>query len=1157
MNANGGSNLEDREALVSEDIEATLILDAYLASAEAGHPLDPEVLLAKHPALADRLKILIAANTRIASIAGDVVPNFEDYRIVRELGRGGMGIVYEADQISRGRHVAIKVLTAAAAMDPQQLSRFRDVEVPAAQLLRHSHIVPITDFGRENGVYYYAMQFINGQNLAQLIKSVPKFCAAEITRDETSSAFVVARGDDAALQPQVEVWRPSSMPASDDWFKKVARWGLQVAGALDFAHQQGVVHRDIKPSNLLLDERDNVWITDFGLAQIQGEAHLTATGELTGTPRYMSPEQIQARTVVVDHRTDIYSLGVTLYELLALRRAFEGDNRQEVIRKVLEEEPARPRRLNRAIPRDLETIVLKAMAKERDDRYGAAQAMAEDLRRFLDRKLIQARRPSPLDQASRWARRHRMMVVSSAVLLFMGVAGLLVGIVFIASAERRARAAEALAMASARESRYESLLAQIQRLRLTPKASGWWDRVWALVREAALLRPGGNTVLEAEAGMTLAGLDARVIKRDPEPAASLAFDSQGKHLFMGGNRRLRVWDAATGRDEAHDLPADGPFAFRPDGRLWQLSLLPGDENVGAKLQLWSVLEQRMIRSFDAGGSDQATVVARALSIDGRFVAAISETPAAGMMLKVWEADSGRISFTTGLAANGLAFSPDAELLAARDDVGRITLWNMPRGEPIATLTTSKSPVKCLAYGRSRVRSDPGTGDEAWLLAAGDSGGTLTIWDLRTKSVVNRCRGSQYDVLAVAFSPDGSTLASAGRREAKLWDTATGELLLDLEPRNTMDVVAFSPDGKLLAVGSEPAFHDLKGGVDVYELSDGHGVRSLRGLRARVEKTAFSADGRFVACLSQDWWIAIWERPSGRLLHLIDAPHGDTADNAALAFSPDGLRIAFCAGREAKLWDVGTGKVLGAWPLPVGLGDSLAFYGPNCLLLVRVETRDGKAAPDSRFDRRLYPCVIRLRDLLRASSSGPLAVIEDFNWKVHRIDMSSDGRYFVAEGLSGPLGETRTVNAYVGPTGRKLWEFPSQRSLRASAWFVFDPSGEILALRTGNAANASLFAMPARVALGELDDCDMMCLGPSAKQWFSLSPFGPTNPVGDYFLYDHERAVALLRLVNDSLWAASQFSRDGRSVIWADSDGGVSLCELREVRERLAGAGLGR
>ena len=218
MNVDGAPNLDDDGASVAEDVEATLVYDAYRASVEAGQPAAPEKLFAKHSALADRLKTLIRANGLIAAIAGDVVPNLGGYRIIRELGRGGKGIVYEAEQISRGRRVAIKVLTAAAAIDPQHLKRFLQVEVPAAKLLRHPHIVPIIDVGCEHGVYYYAMQYIGGQDLAQLIKAHAKPDGVDPAMDETAP-------------------RPSSTTGTPDLLRIVARWGRQAAEALDYVRR--------------------------------------------------------------------------------------------------------------------------------------------------------------------------------------------------------------------------------------------------------------------------------------------------------------------------------------------------------------------------------------------------------------------------------------------------------------------------------------------------------------------------------------------------------------------------------------------------------------------------------------------------------------------------------------------------------------------------------------------------------------------------------------------------------------------------------------------------------------------------------------------------------------------------------------------------------
>jgi serine/threonine protein kinase len=228
------------------------------------------------------------------------------------------------------------------------------------------------------------------------------------------------------------------------YFQTVARLGMQAAEALEHAHEVGVIHLDMKPSNLLVDSREKLWITDFGLARFQNDSALTATGDLLGTLRYMGPEQAQARRVVVDHRTHIYSLGITLYELLTLCPAYEEGDRQELLRRIIEEEPRRPRLLTPAIPADLETIVLKAIAKDASGRYSTARALAEDLGRFLEGRLIGARRATLLDRTAKWSRRHRNVVVAAAGLLVLAMAGLVVGAALLARQrdEARRRSAE-------------------------------------------------------------------------------------------------------------------------------------------------------------------------------------------------------------------------------------------------------------------------------------------------------------------------------------------------------------------------------------------------------------------------------------------------------------------------------------------------------------------------------------------------------------------------------------------------------------------------------------------------------------------------------------------------------------------------------------------
>ena len=220
----------------------------------------------------------------------------------------------------------------------------------------------------------------------------------------------------------------------------MAELGRQAAEALEHAHTVGVIHRDIKPGNLLVDQLGNIWITDFGLAQFHAEAGLTRTGDMMGTLRYMSPEQAIGNRVVLDHRTDIYSLGVTLYELLTLEPVFAGSDRADLLRRIIEDEPRSIQAIEPSIPVELETIVLKALAKAPVDRYATAQELADDLKRFLNDEPIQARRPTPLERVTKWARRHRGLVISAMLLLATATAGLAASTLLLFRMEAESRA---------------------------------------------------------------------------------------------------------------------------------------------------------------------------------------------------------------------------------------------------------------------------------------------------------------------------------------------------------------------------------------------------------------------------------------------------------------------------------------------------------------------------------------------------------------------------------------------------------------------------------------------------------------------------------------------------------------------------------------------
>ena len=435
------------------------VLLAYVEACEAGKIPGRDEILTNHPDLSDDLNLFFSERDRLERL-GDLVRNrgwidespfggrasvvpaeaengrLGDFRILREVGRGGMGIVYEAEQISLNRRVAIKVLPFASSLDPRQLQRFKN-EASAAAHLRHENIVAVHAVGCERGVHFYAMQFVEGQSLAALITELRQPAEAQ----PTGSTVPMAR---------LATERQSNKGLHFDW---IAGLGKQAAQALEHAHQTGVVHRDIKPGNLLIDARRQLWVTDFGLAQIASDSGLTMTGERLGTLRYASPEQTLGRRGMVDHRSDIYSLGATLYELLTLRPPFDGSDRHELLRQITETDPPTLRSFVPEIPESLETIVLKTLRKDPTDRYGSAQELADDLQRFLDRRPIIAKPPGKSERFWAWARRHPTVVTAGAMtLVLMTIASILIA-VLVGTEQERTRAEQRRTQAAYRAER--------------------------------------------------------------------------------------------------------------------------------------------------------------------------------------------------------------------------------------------------------------------------------------------------------------------------------------------------------------------------------------------------------------------------------------------------------------------------------------------------------------------------------------------------------------------------------------------------------------------------------------------------------------------------------------------------------------------------------
>jgi serine/threonine protein kinase/tetratricopeptide (TPR) repeat protein len=487
------------------------LADEFAERLRRGERPSPQEYFDRYPEVADDLRELLpaaeqleevqeqlSAAAREAAPAVAPLPHLADFHILREVGRGGMGVVYEAEQVSLGRRVALKVLRQKLHDDSRQKRRF-EREARAAARLHHTNIVPVFGFGEADGSPYYVMQFIQGLPLDEVIQEVsrlerqptgePTRPAAAVARSLATGAFLPPGEVDGADEPPAATgtYQSHDAPAPADssasrsnpsgvasavtapgeetetgarrkrltYWQGVARLGVQAAQALEHAHRQGVIHRDVKPSNLLLDAYGTLWVTDFGLAKADDQQNLTETGDLLGTYRYMPPEAFEGHS---DARSDVYSLGLTLYELLALRPAFDARGRNQLVKQVTTGEAPRLRSIRRDVPRDLDTVIHKAIERDPAARYPTAGEFAADLQRFLDDEPIRARRVGLGQRARRWCLRNPWIAgsVAAVVLVFLlAFAAVNVALWRTREAERLAASRLEEAERSEREARFQ------------------------------------------------------------------------------------------------------------------------------------------------------------------------------------------------------------------------------------------------------------------------------------------------------------------------------------------------------------------------------------------------------------------------------------------------------------------------------------------------------------------------------------------------------------------------------------------------------------------------------------------------------------------------------------------------------------------------------
>jgi eukaryotic-like serine/threonine-protein kinase len=1015
------------------------VVEALAARLQAGEAVDLEACARAHPECADRLRQLLPAVRMLADLgrsaggAGGPAPGaaggtLGDYRLLREVGRGGMGVVYEAEQLSLRRRVALKVLAFAAVLDPRHLQRFQN-EARSAACLHHPNIVPVYGVGCERGVHYYAMQFIEGPTLAALIQDLRRQrrrpADKETRRQGDRETEIVGQASATPPGPDRGVLFSLSpcLPVSlSEFFRTVARLGVQAAEALEHAHQAGVVHRDVKPANLMVDARGNLWVTDFGLAVCQAETGVTRSGDLVGTLRYMSPEQALGRRGALDHRTDVYSLGATLYELLTLEPAFGGDDRQELLRRIVAEEPRPARRLNPAVPADLETVVAKAMAKAPDERYATAQELADDLRRFLEDRPVRARRPSLWQKGRKWARRNEPVVWGLALFAALAVLGSLVGAGAYAyqkgqlawEKDQVARQQE-VARRGSDQRLYHALLDEAAALRLA-RGPGYRARVWEKLHEAVGLNVPEKGPDRVRATVLACLGDPVGLERIEGPSAARAPPPP----------LSAEWEAVV-REELRRAnppePARYARAVSPDGEVLAFSAMSSVVHLRPRGGAW----RRQAISTLGAVYDLAFTPDRQSLIagceEGVIVWDVSRLPAGAVR---WSCRCGNVF--------SVAAQPGGRLLATAGR--RLELWSLSTNRLVAAL---ESP----ANGATVEFSADGK-----LLLAVAGGRAVAGWPVNDTPERRLLYADQGGVPAVAFSPDGKLLAAGSKGGAALlWDVASGRLRHACRTHppglghfGTVEAVAFSPDGRLLAAG------DFLGDIRLWGAETGKEVaRALHsGTKppGQVWRVQFSSGGRYLAAgggQGVEVW-EVWADGGAVTLARWRDVHGPGPDKVLtvydLAFHPGEAELAFLSA-SGWLHRLGMEK-----------GTPSAPLGPRAAVQLRALQFDAAG------ERLTY-----------VTRSGTLGV---YDWRTGAVrdtgqkalQVAQSGRWAATPGLG------HEVLLYDLEAGRPAYALPAEGS---DVWcLTFSPDGTLLAVGLSDGGVALWDLEQVRARLAEFD-----------------------------------------------------------------------------------------
>jgi serine/threonine protein kinase/WD40 repeat protein len=1068
------------------------IVDQMMGRVAAGQSVDLESLCSQYPQIAPRLRNLFPAIVAMAELKdgsqGGIPPETQanhslglpgtlgDFRIVRQLGRGGMGVVFEAEQISLSRRVALKVLPFASALDKRSLQRFKN-ESLAAAMLKHTNIVTVYAVGMDRGVHFYAMELIEGQTMAEVI--------AEARRESPLGKRRSEGGHSQAETVRLTLGSTWSGKRHSERVDQAARWARQVCDGLQHAHEQGVIHRDIKPSNLLLDAHGNVFITDFGLAQVQfGGSDLTVSGDLLGTLRYMSPEQAEG-TKLIDHRTDVFSLGLVLYEYLTLKPTFDATDRPSLLDRILHAQFIRPRDRNPSIPVDLETVLLKALARDAAERYQSAAELSEDLQRYLERLPVAARRPTRLDHFQRWVRRNPTVAAMVATIMLLMTA--LATTASISAVRQRENAQQAVQL---------NLDLQAKNYSLTIAAAYQaWER--------------GNL---SRAKMLLATQHHVLSAADNSPF-------EFWHLW---NRLQNDTDHAI-LDNRHRKEVKSlRYAF--DGR--QLAMLEPNGMV----QIHDAMTGACVFEKQLALVPPATATAIGLSSDGHRLA-IGTSDGAILIVQDREA-SEPIVVRTGEQPSrieSLSFAPNGSHIAAVDVAGRI--WLCELKEDSGAVDAHR--VDQFEFCNPDVAFSPD--GEVLATSGGWAYAQVRLWrtaDLkRIATLPLPSNKRSISVSAIAFSPDGTWLASVGDM-VSVHRTVDWSVVWQKDQPLCSDSIAFSQDGERFAVTDSRSVRVFRSrdGTELQKRQDPQGVTELLGF---VSVSEFEAN---IVALRHSGVVSLLPLQLSLAPQTLSPSYsGRYVGVEFFATGPFASHVAVSAGQGfADLQDYGR---LLLWNPSTDVATVLA-EGPACRCAIALSNKyPTMVAVGTKFHEDDWG--VEVWDVAKRARVNRFTGLRS---TIYDLKFSGDGQYLVGLAIGQPSSNQRGAVA--------IWDFPARRLIRLleleyPMTFEFVPGQHTLAILS----NETGWTHPMKLFDIERNAWD--------EPWCSILPTANVaryNPKGSFLavgattgafqLWDNKQSE--LRFETPStgmLIVCAAFSPDERTLVLGSVDQTMTLWDV--------------